>query len=98
VPRIRELAGLKNGRLGFCVDSQGEAHGAPQADVLAYVAGRAQLPDAAFERFVEGKYSIPDCQVRVHCFSKEPLRFAFNVADKGVEIPENWWVHPEGSP
>lgn len=91
MPKIRELAGLKNGRYGYCQDSVGKVHGASQIDVIAYVAQRAQLPDAAFEQFIETKFSIPDCQVKVHCVSKDPLRLAFCVADADAEIPENWW-------
>ena len=98
MPRIRELAGLKNGRLGFCVDSQGATHGCPFGDVEAYMLENPNATLQMVDHILEARFSIPDCQVRVHYFSKEPLRFAFNVADKGVEIPENWWVHPEGSP
>lgn len=98
MPEIRELAGLKDGRYGFCRDSQGKAHGAAQVDILAYVAEHSQMPAAAFERFVEAKYSIPGCQVRVHCFSKVPLRLGFCVADEDVKVPDDWWVYPEDLP
>lgn len=91
MPRIKELAGFKNGRLGHCVDSQGVPHGPLRADIVTYVAENAQMPTTALERFVEGRYSIPGCQVRVHCFDRDTLRFAFCVADAGSQIDEDWW-------
>ena len=91
MPAIRELAGLKDGRYGFCRDSQGQVHGAEEADVIAYVAEHSQMLAGAFERFVETKCSIPGSQVAAHCFSKEPLRLAFNVANEGAQIDDDWW-------
>lgn len=94
MPRIRELAGLKNGRLGFCVDSQGATHGVYLETLKQYVSAHPTATPEILEKHLEEGILLSDSQVRVHCFSKEPLRFAFNVADKGVEIPENWWESP----
>lgn len=56
------------------------------------------MPDDAFERFIEAKFSIPDCQVQVHCFSKGPLRLGFCVANADAEIDEDWWAPLEATP
>jgi len=93
MPKIRELAGLKDGFFGRVVDSQGEVHGAPGIDVLAYINERAQVPHIAFEHFLEGFFSIPDCVLRVHCFSTKPLKLAFCVSRDDQMPEEGWWEH-----
>lgn len=94
MPRIRELAGLKDGRLGFCVDSQGEVHGYRLETLEGYMSQYPTATGKMIEGILEARFTINDCQVRVHCFSKSPLRLAFDVADKDAVIEDNWWeVH-----
>jgi hypothetical protein len=94
MPRIKELASLKDGRLGYCVDSRGVPHGYAAGDLQTYMLSNPNASPGTVGHILESDFSIPHCQVRVHCFSKEPLELAFNVAAAGVKVPDDWWEVP----
>ncbi|KPJ57897.1 MAG: hypothetical protein AMS15_09475 [Planctomycetes bacterium DG_23] len=94
MPRIKELAVLKHNRLGYSVDSLGRTHGYSLGDLETHMSSNPNASRETINLVLESGFSIPDCQVRVHCFSKEPLELAFNVVEDGVKVPDNWWEIP----
>ena len=91
MPKIKALAGLKDGLLGRIVDSQDTVHGLSVQAVTDYIGETPSIKPGGLEMILKSGFSVPGCVVRIHCFTIAPLKLAFNVSDKDAVIEDNWW-------